>query len=126
MEAIALTLLNRHPLSARRPHHSANSGSSVSEDSDVPKIDFAAGVPDIDTPVIRDWVMAEQAAFEGKTVYDEISQLNVTEVAVSQTRQSVSTCILILGHLDHHSAIFTQTMGVRNQKACSISPCLCL
>lgn len=102
VEAIALTLLHRHPLSNARelPTNTDSPVPEGGEDAAVPVIDLGGGIPGLDRPDILSWLEAERRSFEGKTVYDEQAQLNVTEVAVSsliaKRRQSHSQATLII------------------------------
>lgn len=87
VEAIALTLLHRHPLSNARAGPNLEGVPDASQEDAheeaVPVIDLDGGIPGLGQPGISSWLEAERKSFEGKTVYDEQAQLNVTEVAVS-------------------------------------------
>jgi len=103
VEAIALILLHRHPLSTRRavpppapppqqveppglqtPKGKGKSKAALTPKNSfrVPVIDLHQGVPDVDSGEIKRWCEAEKAAFEGRKAWDEASQLHVAEVAV--------------------------------------------
>ncbi|WVQ97832.1 hypothetical protein IAU59_004947 [Kwoniella sp. CBS 9459] len=90
LEAIALVLLHRHPLSKPRitdlPRANGESSSrsaKKTEQKAVPVIDLLKGTPGMDDPRIEEWVAAEQAAFADCRAYDEQAQLHVTEVATT-------------------------------------------
>ncbi|OCF41195.1 hypothetical protein I317_05025 [Kwoniella heveanensis CBS 569] len=90
LEAIALVLLHRHPLSKSRitPTPLANGDSSSNSQSAsgqkaVPVIDLLKGTPGMDDPYIKQWIEDEQAAFTDRRAYDEQAQLHVTEVATT-------------------------------------------
>ncbi|WWC87137.1 uncharacterized protein L201_002023 [Kwoniella dendrophila CBS 6074] len=93
VEAIALVLLHRHPLSRLRvlslPASQESSAQSQSNSKGqtvqkpVPTIDLLTGTPGMEIPEIKKWVEGEHAAFEGRMAWDEEAQLNVTEVATT-------------------------------------------
>ncbi|WVF70051.1 hypothetical protein IAT40_004838 [Kwoniella sp. CBS 6097] len=90
LEAIALVLLHRHPLSKPRfvMTSSGNGESSshlnnISKQQAVPVIDLVKGTPGMDDPRIKPWIEGEQAAFADRRAYDEQAQLHVTEVATT-------------------------------------------
>ena len=99
MEAIALTILHRHPLSTPRAFaprdiasaldHAETSASPTQGRKEskakrsVPVIDLLTGPPDLDLPNVSEWVAAEHAAFDRKTIWDDRAELHVSEVAVS-------------------------------------------
>jgi E3 ubiquitin-protein ligase SHPRH len=51
--------------------------------AEVPVIDLLAGPPGLKDPTMRHWVRKEREAFATRKVWDETSQLDVVEVAVS-------------------------------------------
>ena len=97
VEAIALILLHRHPLSKPRRHHdlsfsedtpsksssTSRTASSVGKDK-VPIINLLEGPPGLEDPIVKQWVEYEETAFDGTNAWDEEAQLHVTEIAVSQ------------------------------------------
>ncbi|WVR04446.1 hypothetical protein IAU60_001449 [Kwoniella sp. DSM 27419] len=94
VEAIALVLLHRHPLStprvpALKEKNSGGESSSPKKKAlsasteEVPTIDLLKGPPGLDDPDISAWVKAEHAAFAGRRAYDEEAKLLVTEVATT-------------------------------------------
>lgn len=81
MEAIALILLHRHPLSTPRPIALA-----PSEDKPVrasPQINLLAGAPDHDQPEFRAWLDKEHDAFTDAASWSEESQLSVSEIGAT-------------------------------------------
>nr|XP_019047438.1 E3 ubiquitin-protein ligase SHPRH [Kwoniella bestiolae CBS 10118]OCF26368.1 E3 ubiquitin-protein ligase SHPRH [Kwoniella bestiolae CBS 10118] len=94
VEAIALVLLHRHPLSKPRASGSKSTKSKTAnnkratkgkdgEGDSVPIIDLLNGTPGMDIAEVKKWVEDEQAAFAGRKAWDEQAQLNVTEVATT-------------------------------------------
>ncbi|WVQ69001.1 uncharacterized protein L199_007213 [Kwoniella botswanensis] len=111
VEAIALVLLNRHPLSKPRivsvpthsqlsdsltissePHRASTNkskgGKSKKREKEatpdpVPIIDLLHGTPGMEIEEVKTWVEGEQAAFADRKSWDDQAQLNVTEVATT-------------------------------------------
>ncbi|WVQ84029.1 hypothetical protein IAT38_006174 [Cryptococcus sp. DSM 104549] len=92
VEAIALMLLHRHPLSTPRdfspllPKNDAGTSRGSSQTTHqpaVPTIDLQKGPPGLDIDLVNSWVKAEHAAFQGREVWDAQANLNVTEVATT-------------------------------------------
>jgi E3 ubiquitin-protein ligase SHPRH len=94
VEAIALILLHRHPLSTPRIVMFPPAWPSNSTAVAVPTIDLLAGPPGLDSVEMLDWVSAERAAFDGTKAYDPQAQLHVTEVGVSQPRSPSGRTLL--------------------------------
>ncbi|WWC67711.1 uncharacterized protein I206_101623 [Kwoniella pini CBS 10737] len=96
VEAIALVLLNRHPLSRSRvlPPRALNNETAQAKSSTNPKdkrlpkapvpvIDLLKGTPGMEIEEVKKWVESEQLAFRDKKAWDEQAQMNVTEVATT-------------------------------------------
>ncbi|WWD22076.1 hypothetical protein CI109_106565 [Kwoniella shandongensis] len=89
VEAIALVLLHRHPLSKPRPFstqeaETPNHGSSSRAPKEVvPVIDLLKGAPGLEDDAVHKWVIEENTAFEGRQAWDENAKLDVTEVATT-------------------------------------------
>lgn len=103
VEAIALMLKHRHPLSVARhmevdlkpdvanlgaTTRGAKSGrkaakSQKEEEVVVPVIDLSGDPPGLDDEKVYSWLQAEQEAFKATKVYDELSQVHVVEAGVS-------------------------------------------
>lgn len=85
--------LHRHPLSTPRnipsmtPSVSAGTSQSHAHaqaaNLPVPAINLLKGVPGLHDLEVKEWVEKENIAFAGRRAWDEHSQLEVTEVAVS-------------------------------------------
>ena len=61
----------------------ASNRSSPFEEMETPTINLVKGPPDGDMPTFAKWLKEEEGRFLSTKVYDEASQLDVTEVAVS-------------------------------------------
>lgn len=123
VEAIALILVNRHPLSNKRddakmvqdavklegppsspvaavtaspiqargrrgrangrPSGSRPRPSNSKPNFKIPIIDLAVKLDLSSNPVAMDWWQKEQEAFQTATVYDEVAEIHVCQVAVS-------------------------------------------
>ncbi|ORY26908.1 SNF2 family N-terminal domain-domain-containing protein [Naematelia encephala] len=75
VEAIALTLLNRHPAST--PYETP-----IKKKREASTIDLAAGVP-VDDDGFAQWLANEHKAFETRVLWDEQAQLSIAEVATT-------------------------------------------
>lgn len=92
MEAIALSMLHRHPTSVARPPRAEPSMDEVKTSSgsrarrqkavDLKAINLADGPVDRSDPVIVNWWEQEKTRFKDSAAYDEQSQLNIAQVAV--------------------------------------------
>lgn len=87
VEAIALLLLNRHPLATARevvkpeervPQRSRSQGTVT-----VPTIDLTQMLDVYDDKALLTWWRQEQEAFRDAVKRDEEAQMDVSEVAVS-------------------------------------------
>jgi hypothetical protein len=74
-------------------------------------IDLKGPIPGSNHAAIKNWIVAEQAAFQDKKMWDPETQITVSEVAVSFiiSSECSSSDIVDLAHC--HSAIIAETMG---------------
>ncbi|KAL1409743.1 hypothetical protein Q8F55_003740 [Vanrija albida] len=81
VEAIALVLLHRHPLSIPRPHTEPQYNEYAVRLS--PQINLLAGAPDHDKPEFRAWLDKEHDAFADAVSWSDESQLSVSEIGAT-------------------------------------------
>lgn len=96
----------------------------------VPVINLLAGIPGLQDLGVKDWVEKENIAFAGCRAWDEHSQLEVTEVAVSYIVSCYPSMnyklTLISGNSYRNASLPSKTVGRRNSTACSHNPCMCI
>jgi hypothetical protein len=66
-----------------RPSGSRPKGSRSKPNFKIPIIDLAVKLDLTSSPVAMEWWAKEQEAFQTATVYDEVAEINVCQVAVS-------------------------------------------
>ncbi|KAK8846764.1 hypothetical protein IAR55_005852 [Kwoniella newhampshirensis] len=95
VEAIALILLHRHPLS----HSRSSTATTIAQNGEtskigsrqngrvdkeaVPVIDLIKGPPGLEDEAVHKWATDEGIAFESRQAWDDNAKLNVTEVATT-------------------------------------------
>ncbi|KAL7424578.1 hypothetical protein Q5752_000262 [Cryptotrichosporon argae] len=82
VEAIALIMLHRHPLSVPRSMAAAKPPVAARAPP-LPILSLIKGVPGLDDNSIKKWVAKESAGFERTSVWDELSQLSVAQVGAT-------------------------------------------
>jgi hypothetical protein len=114
VEAIALSLLHRHPLSAPRPRAIAQDEGALHEGSELlpgsgssrkatqasgamPTMKIGVGPPGMEDETLSSWWEGEKKAFKDSSAFDEQAQIRVAQVAVGPTGISW----LSLGDLVH-------------------------